>query len=286
MPKVLTICFLAAGLNLFADIPSKGLLVDLDADKDVTTAKDGHVIQWTNQVKDAAALHFKYTDEGRSEPGSGRPLLNKKDKSINGHNSLIFRSDELINDNDDAFDGLITGKGYTWFTILKPYKQEGKGGIYPHAFFGNLRNSGPPQKEDGHFAGFWGSFYLDGKVWMGSRNGVNFERGGKNNPEVTGSVLTFNKWYIIMGRQATGTGTVKLELFINDPSKAINSAPYPVGTKEPSRLAIGTERNAINHQGGESFDGEMARFLLFGRPLSNEEMIETVKALKKTYELD
>lgn len=275
-----------ATVSLCNDITTEGLLVDLDADKGVTITSENLVTQWTNQVKNTAAVHFNYTDEGRSEPGSGRPKLNKNNKSINGRNSLVFRSDELINDNDEAFDGLITGKGYTWFTILKPYKQEGKGGIYPHAFFGNLRNSGPPQKEDGHFAGFWGAFYLNGKVWMGSRNGVNFERGGKNNPEVAGPILNHNEWYIIMGRQAKGKGTVTLELFINDASKAVNTAPYPVGTKEPSRLAIGTERNAINHQGGESFDGEMAKFLLYGRPLSNKEMLETVKKLKSIYGLE
>lgn len=286
MLKTLSLSLLTAGLSFAAEIPAKGLLVDLDANKGVTTVEDKLVTSWKNQVPNAAAVDFNYTNEGRKEAGSGRPTLNEKDSSINGRNSLIFRSDELINDNDEAFDGLTTGKGYTWFTVLKPYKQEGRGGIYPHAFFGNLRNSGPPQKEDGHFAGFWGSFYLDGKVWMGSRNGINFERGGVNNPEVAGPILDIGKWYILMGRQAAGTGTVKLELFINDASEAVNSAPYPVGTKEPQRLAIGTERNAINHQGGESFDGEMAKFLLYGRPLSNEEMLQVVDILQSTYALE
>lgn len=283
--KALITSLITASSCIAAEITKVGLLVDLDADKGVTTAENNYVTQWTNQVKQAAALHFNYTNEGRKEPGSGRPQLNKEDPSINGHSSLIFRSDELINDNDEAFHGLTTGKGYTWFTVLKPYKQEGRGGIYPHAFFGNLRNSGPPQKADGHFAGFWGSFYLDGKVWMGSRNGINFERGGINNPEVTGPILEIGKWFIIMGRQTAGTKTATLELFINDASKPVNSAPYPVSTKEPQRLAIGTERNAINHQGGESFDGEMAKFLLYGRPLTTREMLNVVEHLKNDYGL-
>jgi hypothetical protein len=266
-------------------ISDKELLVDLDADKGVITAEDGHVTQWTNQVPNATAVDFNYTDEGRKEAGSGRPFLKKNDPTLGGRNSLVFKRDELLNDNDDACNGLMTGKGYTWFTVLKAYKQQGKGGIHPHAFFGNLRNSGPPQRADGKFAGFWGAFYLDGKVWMGSRSGVDISRNGKHTPEVAGPVLEHDRWYILAGRQGTGTGTVTLDFFIDDATKPIASSPYPVGTKEPQRLAIGTERNAINHQGGESFDGEMAKFLLYGRPLTNQEMQQTITTLKQHYDL-
>ena len=155
------------------------------------------------------------TEEGRTktiitqeELGTGRPTLSENKDEINGHNSLIFREDELINDNDEAFHGMITGSGYTWFAVIKPYKQGGPGKInsrYPNAFFGCLRNSGPPQLETGQYAGFWGSFYPDGRVYMGSRNGISKTvRDSVNTPEVEGPRPVINEWHIIMGRQGSG----------------------------------------------------------------------------------
>lgn len=48
-------------------------------------------------------------------------------------------------------------------------------------------------------------------------------------------------------------------------------------------MAIGQEREATNHPGKESFDGELARFLIFDRPLSDEELKETATKLKMDY---
>jgi hypothetical protein len=276
---------------------SKGLVLDLNADKGLTIEEDSMVTTWTNQAPRPKAVDFKITEEGRTktiisqeEPGTGRPILLKNSSEINGHNSLVFTEDELINDNDEAFHGMMTGGGYTWFAIIKPYEQRGPGKInsgYPNAFFGCLRNSGPPQKETGQYAGFWGSFYPDGRVYMGSRNGLNEKvRDGVNTPEVEGPPPAINKWHIIMGRQGSGKGIVQLELFVNDPSDVVNSSDFPVGDVEPSRMAIGTERNAINHQGKESFDGEIARLLMFERPLSNEEMLEIRNHLVNVYGID
>ena len=267
---------------------TKGLLLDLNADKDVSVETDSLVISWESQLPNAASLEFKYTDEGRDSIGSGRPILNRNAEDLIGHSSIIFKEDELINDNDSAFHGLITGMGYTWIVVIKPYNQRRGKGNYPQAFFGCLRNSAPPQNEGGQFAGFWGSFYIDGKVWMSSRNGVGeFSRGGYNTPEVLGPYLPINNWYIVSGRQAVGAPNtlVDLNLFVNDPSAPIATGKYPVSTWEPSRMAIGTERNAINHQGGESFDGELARILIYERPLSMQELKITFNYLKKQYDL-
>ncbi len=267
---------------------SEGLILDLDADKEVRLRSDSVVVSWKNQVPDAASGDYKYTDEGRTSPGSGRPLLNKNAEGLNGHNSIVFQEDELIDDNDSAFHGLITGKGYTWIAVIKPYKQHRGKGNYPQAFFGCLRNSAPPQNEGGQYAGFWGSFYIDGRVWMGSRNGEGeFSRGGYTTPEVVGPYLPINKWYIVSGRQAAGApGTVvDLELFVGDPATPVATGKYPVSNWEPSRMAIGTERNAVNHQGGESFDGELARILIYERPLSKQEMKTQFDYLKEVYSL-
>ena len=271
-----------------------GLILDLNADFGVTTEDGNLVTTWTNQAPDPKALHFRHTEEGRTktiisqtELGTGRPTLKRRSSEINGHNSLIFREDELINDNDEAFHGMMTGGGYTWFAVIKPYQQGGPGKIdsrYPNAFFGNLRNSSEPQNESGLYAGFWGSFYPDGRVYMGSRNGLHKKvRDGVNTPEVAAPPPAVDEWHIIMGRQGSGQGIVQLELFVNDPLEAANSHDFPVGNVEPSRMAIGTERNAINHQGKESFDGELARLLMYETALSQEEMKAVYDHLRSVY---
>lgn len=273
---------------------SSGLVLDLNADRGLILEENKMVTSWTNQAPEPLAVDFRTTEEGRTktiisqdEPGTGRPSLMENSPEINGHNSLVFRENELINDNDEAFHGMMTGAGYTWFAVIKPYEQGGPGKInsrYPNAFFGCLRNSGPPQKESGQYAGFWGSFYPDGRVYMGSRNGLNEKvRDSVNTPEVEGPPPSVNEWHIIMGRQGSGQGTVLLDLFVDDPSEAVNSSDFPVGDVEPSRMAIGTERNAINHQGKESFDGELARLLMYETALGQQEMKEVYNYLRRVY---
>lgn len=273
---------------------SKGLVLDLNADAGLTLDKETMVTNWRNQVPKAKAVDFKITEEGRTktiisqeELGTGRPTLLKNNDKINGHNSLVFREDELINDNDAAFHGMLTGGGYTWFAVIKPYEQGGPGKInsnYPNAFFGCLRNTSPPQSETGVYAGFWGSFYPDGRVYMGSRNGLNTKvRDSVNTPEVAGPAPSINEWHIIMGRQGSGQGVVQLDLFVDNPTQPINSSDFIVGNVEPSRMAIGTERNAINHMGKESFDGELARLLMFETALDKKEIKKVYDYLRKVY---
>ncbi len=78
--------------------------------------------------------------------------------------------------------------------------------------------------------------------------------------------------------------TAVVELFVNDPDKPVNSVQFPVNPKaNPSRMAIGQERDAIEHPGYESFDGEIARFLIWERPLKMEEITKLVDQLKERY---
>jgi len=95
--------------------------------------------------------------------------------------------------------------------------------------------------------------------------------------------LKENRYYVVAGRMGAGTGEVKIEVFIND-TKPVASKPFPVNpAANASKLAIGQERDATNHPGRESFDGEIARFLIYERPLSDAEMQQTLAHLKKTY---
>lgn len=291
---VMSLVWITAGYAETAIPVTEGLVLDLNANAGVVVEDENMVTSWANQVPEAKAIDFAITEEGRTktiisqkELGTGRPTLKKNTEELNGNSSLIFREDELINDNDEAFHGLITGSGYTWFAVIKPYKQGGPGkidSIYPNAFFGCLRNTAKPQLEGGQYAGFWGSFYTDGRVYMGSRNGLSKStRDRVNTPEVAAPPIAVDEWHIIMGRQGAGKGTVLLELFVNDPSKPANSYDYPVADVEPGRMAIGTERNAINHQGKESFDGELARLLMFETALNQDEMAAVYDHLRRVY---
>jgi hypothetical protein len=51
-------------------------------------------------------------------------------------------------------------------------------------------------------------------------------------------------------------------------------------------MVIGQERDAINHPGRESFDGEISRFLVFERPLSGPEIAQILEYLKQKYDIE
>jgi hypothetical protein len=259
-----------------AQIAAKGLILDLNADKGVEVEDGDRVVKWTNQVTTFAARDFVKQDQGRKEPGSGRPTLKKSAAAIGSHDTVVFRRQELVNHDEDAFDHLVTGRGYTWIAVVCVYKQVVQLKDV-HSFFGNLKNGGM-------FEGIWGNVTDDNRVWIGSRNGITFGRWDNNNPMVLAAKpLEENRYYVVAGRMGAGTGEVQMELFINE-SQAVASKPFPVNPKaNSSKLAIGQERDATNHPGRESFDGELARFLIYDRPLTSDELQQAVDSLKKTY---
>ena len=100
-----------------------------------------------------------------------------------------------------------------------------------------------------------------------------------------GPKLKENRYYVIASRMGAGTGKVTIELFVNG-TKPVASKLFPVNPKaNSSKMAIGQERDATNHPGHGSFDGELARLLMWDRPLSNQEFEKTLSLLKKTYAL-
>ncbi len=196
--------------------------------------------------------------------------------AIGGHDTLVFRRQELVNHDENAFDHLLIGRGYTWIAVISLYKQVVQLKDV-NSFFGNL-------KSDGLYEGIWGSVTDDNRVWIGSRNGITFGRWDANNPLVlVPKPLDEGRYYVVAGRMGAGTGEVQIEVFINGP-EPLASKPFPVNPKaNSSKLAIGQERDATNHPGKESFDGELARFLIYERPLSNDELQQSMNSLKKTY---
>ena len=195
---------LLIGCAAASEIPTDGLILDLDADKGIALEEEDRVVVWTNQVASARAKHFARRDEGRKNPGSGRPTLKR---SGFGHNTVVFRRQELVNGDEDAFDHLTAGSGHTWFFVMSVAPQV-SGLKDVNSFFGNLRNGGK-------YEGFWAGFTDDNRLWAGSRNAVTFGRWDKNNPQLLGPTLEEGRLYVVAGRMGAGTGTVTLELFVN-----------------------------------------------------------------------
>jgi len=257
------------------EVVRKGLILDLNADRGIQMV-NGRVASWKNQA-DFKAKTFIATRDSSHKKGTGQPALKEKVAAIGGHNAVVFRRQELINSDEDAFDHLITGSGYTWFAVMSVYSQV-SGLKDVNSFFGNLKNGGK-------YEGFWAGLKDDNTLWTGSRNGITFGRWDRNNPQVPGPKLKENRYYVIAGRMGAGIGKVIIELFV-DGAKPAASRPFPINPEaNSSKMAIGQERDATNHPGHESFDGKLARLLIWERPLSNQEFEKVLSLLKKTYVL-
>ena len=242
-----------------AELPRAGLMVDLDAAKGTTLDAEGRVTTWANQAGPDTLRSFVGQPKGRAEASSGLPTPVKGSPA-----ALSFRQQELVCHDEDALDGLIRGDGCTWVTVLKVYPQR-VGLKDVNSFFGNLRNG---QK----YEGLWGCLDDDNTVWWGARNGLTFGRFDVNNPKLVGPKLAEGRFHVLAGRLGAGKGEVLAEFFVND-LKACATARFPINPlADASKLAVGQERDAIQHPGKESFDGEIAHFLLWNRPLSDEEL--------------
>lgn len=267
--------FLLTAIGLSNELPQEGLLLDLDAAKGLKLEDAGRVASWENQVAGGKARLFVKRDEGRKEKGSGRPTLRTDIPELGGKPALVFRRQELVCMDEDSFDGLTTGKGHTWLAVIAVHPQQA-GLKDVNSFFGNLRNSAK-------YEGLWGCLNDDNTLWYGTRNGLTFGRFDKNNPQLLGPILETGKFHIIGGRMAAGAGNAKIELFAGD-AKPVATGEAPVDfAANPSKMAVGQERDAIQHPGHESFDGEIARFLIWERPLDDEEMAQAIEALRESY---
>lgn len=256
-------------------LPPDGLILDLDAAKGVVLEDGDRVASWENQAPAHPGMVFVKRDEGRKEAGSGRPTLRKNATGKDGKPSVVFLQQELVCMDEDAFDALTTGKGHTWIAVISVHDQR-VGVKDVNSFFGNLRNGGK-------YEGVWGCTDDDNTVWWGTRNGRSFGRFDENNPKVSGPILAKGAFHIVAGSMEAGTGEVKLSLFVGS-STAVASGVFPVDpAANPSRMAIGQERDAIEHPGTESFDGEIARFLIWERPLGRQELAGAIGHLAGEY---
>lgn len=266
-------------------VPVEHLMLDLDAARGVLQDVDGQVLGWSNQVADIVVRDFVPNDKGREVAGSGVPSYRKENED-HPFPAVCFKRQELINPDEDAFDSLIHGSGHTWYAVLSVDEQRSRT-KNTHAFFGNLRNTDAVDGgTGGSFEGFWGVVMDDRSIYAGVRNGVEFKRNSPNNPEVVSQTnLEKQRFYLVAGRMGTGTGTVPVEVFVNG-IVAENTASVVVNPQaDSSKMAIGQERDATNHPGAESFDGELARLLIYGTAHTAAEMEVVFALLMETYSI-
>jgi hypothetical protein len=178
-------------------IQQEGMLLDLDAAKGLTLDAEQRVTEWKNQAVAAPQLRFTKQDQGRKISSSGCPTF-RPQATANQKPSVVFRQQELVCAEEDMFDDLVTGQGYTWLAVLAVYEQR-VGVKDVNSFFGNLRNGAM-------YEGIWGCFNDDNSIWFGSRNGKSFGRFDRNNPRVSGPILEKNTFHIVAGRMQAGTG--------------------------------------------------------------------------------
>lgn len=264
-------CTDAGALDVGA-LPEAGLLIDLDADCGVTLER-GFVAGWESQAAGVLRVF-----EGRRI--EGRPTLSRPSALIGGHRALTFVKQELVLYDDDALAPLTTGSGYTWAAVLRLGIQQPGWAMRErdlNAIFGNLRN-GP------EYEGFWAGVNEDGTLWAGVRNGRSFGRWNDDNPQLLGPRLEVGRFYVVASRLGRGVAVVPAELFIDGSRVAL--APFQVEPRaRPSRLAVGQERDATDHPGKESFIGEIARLLIWDRPLSDPDLRAVQAILSSRYKL-
>jgi hypothetical protein len=252
-------------------LPPRGLAIDLDAERGVTLER-GYVAAWESLAGDRSRIF-----EGRRI--EGRPTVRAPSPKLNGRRALLFVKQELVLYDEDALDHLTKGSGYSWIAVIALGIQQSGWAQRErdlNAVFGNLRNG--PQYE-----GFWAGVNEDGTLWAGPRNGRSFGRWNADNPKLAGPLLQLGRYYVVAGRLGSGHGTVTAELFVNA-SRPVAQAPFRVNAAaNPSRLAIGQERDATDHPGKESFIGAIARFLVWDRPLSDMELSDAIASLGRTY---
>lgn len=277
MVRFFLACLLSVQVCTAAAWPPPGLLLDLDAAKGLDLESGNRVVKWTGSEPGQPFVFVK-RDDGRSEPGSGRPTLRAKVPELGGAPALVFLQQELVCMDEDAFDSLTTGQGHTWAAVVAVHDQR-VGVVDVNSFFGNLRNGK-------NYEGLWGCFTDDQRPWYGVRNGLTFGRFDVNNPQLLAPALAPGHFHLLIGRMSAGTGQVRLDFFV-DSATALATASLAVSTTaNPSKLAIGQERDATQHPGHESFDGEIARLLIWQRPLSDDELNQLVVTLRQLYHLD
>ena len=237
-----------------AQITTTGLIQDLDADVGVATSGSS-VTSWANQGTGGDSVS---TNNGSPQLITG---------AVNGHNAISFTADRMAGTSTTAFDANVSGSGYTWFAVVNPDRNPGA----KNQIFGTLINGSP---YNGQTAGIGNpsnspyAMYRAGSDQFTTGASQNLDRGG---------------YHVLAGRLAAGTGSQLQEVFVNGVMTADGFGNINVsGSASAGQLTIGAERAG----GGERYDGDIARILIYDRPLTSTELSDTFNALATLYNVN
>jgi hypothetical protein len=244
----------ACATSVSAEVVALNLIQDLNADFGVAGPAAG-VTGWTNQ---AAGGDSVATNGGTIELVAGP----------NGHSALRFTDgDRMAGASGTAFDGLLQGNGHTWFAIVKAGAQNNND---KNAIFGNLVSGSPFSGIIAHVANSGGGG-ATGNYILRPSTADNAARGATN--------INDGGFHIISGTLSAGVGTQRQELYIGGGAAEATNILNILNTTDSGPLTIGAERVG----GGEHIDADIARILIYDRPLSIAEMNQTGNRLSALY---
>lgn len=174
-------------------------------------------------------------------------------------------SARMVGDDDSAFNSLLGGAGHTWFAVVRAAEFSNSGN--KNAIFGTLTEG----------FGFTG-------VVAHASNGVAgyLNRPFADNFTLGTTSIVDGQWHIVAGRLSAGTGTQSADVFVDGPAaEASNSVSIP-GTSGVGALAVGAERIG----GGEDYEGDIARILVYDRPLTDSEINLVGAELSELYAIN
>ena len=243
------------------DIVTDGLIMDLNADvgTDASTIGD-EVSEWENQVEGSG-------DDVETNSAAFPTLV----EGPNSHHAVrLADGARMVGSDPDAFDDIMLGTGHTWFAVVKAPEQDHGA---KNAIFGTLTNANPWTGVVAHVAHDGGGVSVGNYMTRPTGSDV-FARGVTD--------INDDEFHILAGRLEEGLDEVAAELFLESATPEAESFPIIIEESDSDEIAIGAERSG----GGEHFDGDIARILIYDRPLSESEMNTTGGELAILYGLN
>lgn len=239
-----------------AAVVSLNLIQDLNANLGVGGTASA-VTDWANQATGGDNVA---TNAGTIEVVPGP----------NGHSALRFQQgDRMAGTSDTAFDAVMQGNGHTWFAVVNagPQNHTAK-----NAIFGTLLNAGPFSGMIAHVANDGGANVTGNVILRPSTTDIS-ARATTN--------INDGGFHILAGTLSAGTGAQQQQIFIDGSAAEASAALNILGTTDSGPIAIGAERTG----GGEHIDADIARILIYDRPLTLAEFNQTGSDLAATYGL-
>jgi hypothetical protein len=233
-----------------SQIETTGLIQDLDAD---VGAMGSPVNAWINQAPAGG-------DNLAASTGSVQVIEN----AVNGHAALRFENNSrLVGNNTNEFCGLTSGAGLTWFAVVFPRAQDNP---LKNIFFGTIKDGAP-------FSGFTAGVNMNDARPYSMMRPVTAEVFAQSNVGVSGA------WVILAGRLDDGPGMRAGELFVNSSTASDTEMSLIPKTSDCGALVVGAERAT----GTEFVNADIARILIYDRPLTDAELAATGQALAERY---